>query len=283
VRRVIINGDDFGLAVPVNEAIVEAHRRGVLTTASLMVGEAAAADAIERARRTPSLKVGLHLVLVEGRSILPPQAIPNLVNSRGEFSDHPARSGFKYALWPGIRKQLEVEIRAQFEAFRKTGLPLDHVDSHNHLHLHPRILNLILKVGREYGLSAIRLPREPALRSWRAAGKSLVARLSGSIFLAPLLWMMKRRLLQYRVRSNDFLFGMMDTGAMTTDLAARFLQQLPEGVTEIYFHPATRRCEEIDRTMPAYRHVEEFQALTSRTIHEMITSAGIQRIAFSDL
>ena len=283
MRRVIFNGDDFGLAVPVNEAIVEAHRTGVLTTASLMIGAPAAADAVERARREPSLKVGLHLVLVEGRSVLPPLAIPDLVNSCGEFSDHLARSGFKYAFWPGIRRQLEGEIRAQFEAFRKTGLSLDHVDSHNHLHLHPRILNLILKVGREYGLSAMRFPREPALPSWRAAQKSLIARLSGSAFLAPMLWSMKRRLRQCGVRSNDFIFGMTDTGAMTADLVARFLEQLPDGVTEIFFHPAARRCEEIERTMPAYRHVEEFQALTSRRLHEIVATAGIQRIAFGDL
>lgn len=283
MRRVIINGDDFGLAVPVNEAIVEAHRTGVLTTASLMIGAPAAADAVERACRVPSLKVGLHLVLVEGRSVLPPHAIPALVNSRGEFSHHLTRSGFKYAFWPGIRWQLEEEIRAQFEAFRKTGLPLDHVDSHNHLHLHPRILNLILKVGREYGLSAMRFPREPALLSWRAAKRSLTGRLLGRVLLAPLLWWMRRRLRQSRVRSNDFIFGLTDTGAMTTDLVARLLERIPDGVTEIYFHPATGRCEETERTMSAYHHVEEFQALTSRRLHEILTKAGIQRIGFSDL
>jgi len=283
VRRVIFNGDDFGLAVPVNEAIVEAHRTGVLTTASLMIGAPAAADAVERARKVPSLRVGLHIVLVEGRAVLPPQTIPDLVNSRGEFSDHPVRAGLRYALRPRIRRQLEAEIRAQFEAFRMTGLALDHVDSHNHLHLHPRILNLILQVGREYGLAAVRFPREPALPSWRAARTLLIARLSWSAFLAPMLWWLKRRLRRSRVRSNDFILGMTDTGAMTADLVARFLERLPDGVTEIYFHPATRRCPEIDRTMPGYRHVEEFQALTGTRLQEVIRSAGIQRIAFGDL
>ncbi len=283
MRRVIVNGDDFGLAVPINEAIIEAHCRGVLTSASLMVGAAAAADAVERARCAPTLRVGLHVVLVEGHSILPPQAIPDLVNARGEFSDHPARSGLKYALKPGIRKQLGAEIRAQFESFQKTGLALDHADSHNHLHLHPRILNLILEVGRDYGLPALRLPNEPAFPSWRASRRSLAARLAVWILLSPLIAYMKSRLRRSRVRFNDFIFGMADTGAMTTELLLRFLQNLPEGVTEICCHPSTRRCAEIERTMPTYRHVEECEALTSDRVRAAFETAGIQRIAFSDL
>ena len=94
MRRLIVTGDDFGLAVPVNEAIEEAHRHGILTAASLMVGAEAAADAVERARRLPSLRVGLHLVLVEGRSVLPPEAIPDLVDRHGEFSPRLVRAGF---------------------------------------------------------------------------------------------------------------------------------------------------------------------------------------------
>ncbi|MBZ5496328.1 MAG: hopanoid biosynthesis-associated protein HpnK [Acidobacteriia bacterium] len=283
MRRLIVTGDDYGLAVPVNEAIIEAHRRGILTTASLMVGGGAAADAIERARRVPSLRVGLHVVLVEGRPVLPPEAIPDLVDARGEFSNHPARAGFKFALWPGIRQQLQAEIRAQFEAFRKTGLALDHADSHNHLHLHPRIMSLILEVGRDYGLPAMRLPNEPFLPSWRAAKKSPIARLAAWTSLSPLIALMKSRLRHSRVRCNDFIFGMADTGAMTTELVLRFLQHLPEGVTEIYFHPSTRRCPEIDRTMPAYLHEEEFKALTSSEVLEACAAEGIQRTTFNGL
>ncbi len=283
MKRVIVTGDDFGLAEPVNEAIIEAHRRGILTTASLMVGAEAAADAIKRAKQVPTLKVGLHVVLVEGHSILPPRTIPDLVNSRGEFSDHPARAGFKYALRPGIRKQLQAEIRAQFEAFSQTGLALDHVDSHNHLHLHPRILNLILEVGRDYGLSAVRLPHEPALPSWRASRRSLFGRMASWLFLSPLTWLMKGRLRRSHVQCNDFIFGMADSGSMTTDLVLRLVPHLPDGVTEIHFHPSTRSCAEIERTMPAYCHEDEFEALTSKKVMEAFEAAGIQRIAFSDL
>jgi chitin disaccharide deacetylase len=283
LKRVIITGDDFGLALPVNAAIVEAHRNGILTTASLMVGAKSASDAVERARRCPSLKLGLHLTLVEGCPVLPPQEIPDLLGADGSFLTQLAPAGFKFFFYPGIRKQLEAEIRAQFEAFRKTGFELDHVNAHNHMHLHPTILRLILKVGKDYGLRAVRIPNEPPVKSWRAAGTGLASRLSSWLFLSPWMKLMKVLLNRAQVRHNDFLFGMTDGGSMKLDLVERFVHRLPQGVTELCFHPSTHRCAEIDCTMPQYHHEEEFRALTSETLRNALQTNGIQTIAFCDL
>jgi hopanoid biosynthesis associated protein HpnK len=283
LKRIIITADDFGLAAPVNEAVGEAHRAGILTAASLMVGEGAAQEAVRLAQNLPTLRVGLHLVLVEGKPVLPPSEIPDLVDLRGEFPNHLVRSGVSFFLRPGVRSQLEAEICAQFEAFRKTGLALDHVNAHNHMHLHPTILGLILKVGKRYGLSAVRLPNEPPLRTWRASGKPLPGRVAGALFLSPWIRLMRARLRQARVQFNDFVFGMADSGSMTAGLVRRYLGMLPDGVTEMYFHPATRRCPEIDRSMPNYGHEEEFKALTDKSVLETLESVGAQRIAFCDL
>ncbi len=144
MKQLILTGDDFGLDVPVNEAVEEAHCRGVLTAASLMVGADAVADAVERARRLPTLRVGLHVVLVEGRPVLPPSEVPDLVDGNGEFSTRLVRSGFRFFFLPRVRRQMEAEIRAQFRAFRETGLALDHADAHNHMHVHPTVLGLML-------------------------------------------------------------------------------------------------------------------------------------------
>jgi chitin disaccharide deacetylase len=283
LKRIIVTGDDFGLALPANEAIVRAHQEGILTTASLMVGAPFAQDAIERAKAHPSLRVGLHLTLVEGIPVLPPRQVPDIVDANGEFSTHLARAGFRFFFYPGIRKQLEAEIRAQFEAFQKTGFVLDHVNAHNHMHLHPTVLRLILKVGKDYRLQAVRLPKEPPVKSWKAAGTYLGSRLTSWVFLNPWMKLMKLLLNRAHVRSNDFLFGMTDGGSMTLDVVTRFLHNLPEGVTELCFHPATRRCAEIDRAMPRYRHEEEFLALTSKALRDSIQKIGVQTIAFSDL
>jgi chitin disaccharide deacetylase len=283
VKRLIVTGDDFGLAVPVNEAIEQAHRKGILTTASLMVGAAAADDAVSRATRCPSLKVGLHLVLVEGRPMLPPHAVPDLVDGVGEFSSHLVRAGINFFFRPAVKRQLALEIRAQFEAFQKTGLPLDHVNSHNHMHLHPTVLCLILKIGQDFGLKAIRVPYEPVWLAWRASRKGIAGKLASAVILGPWLSLLRRRIRRANLRSNEFIVGLHESGAMGLEVVLRVLERLPQGVTEMYFHPATRRCPEIDRTMPEYQHEAELEALTSPAVKDLLLSCQIQRIAFNDL
>jgi hopanoid biosynthesis associated protein HpnK len=283
MRKLIITGDDFGLAVPVNEAIEEAHRRGVLTSASLMIGAEAASDAVERAKQLPSLRVGLHVVLVDGRSVLSRSAVPDLVDDERRFMSDPVAAGIKYFFKRSVRRQLEAEIRSQFKAFEQTGLVLDHVNGHNHMHLHPVVLGLILKVGREFGLRAMRLPYEPVMPSWRASRQKLVPKIVTWLFLYPWIRFLKARLKRSGIRCNDFIFGLHESGHLRQDVLLRILRCVPHGVTEIYCHPATRRCFELDRVMPDYDHEQEFQALISPAVREAVAAPDFQRIAFSEL
>src|SRR5450755_866403 len=162
LKSLIVTADDFGLAREVNEAVELAHTSGILTAASLMVGGAAIDDAVARARRLPSLRVGLHLVLVDGRPLLPADRIPDLVDEQGRLRTDMFRMGRDIFLRPGIRRQLAAEIEAQFAAYQATGLPLDHVNAHHHFHLHPTVAGQILAIGPRYGMRALRVPREPA-------------------------------------------------------------------------------------------------------------------------
>lgn len=267
MRRLIVTADDFGLAVPVNEAVEEAHRRGVLTCAGLMVGAPAAADAVARARRLPTLEVGLHLVLVRGRPVLPVREVTALVDRRGEFHWNLVRAGCTIFFRPEARRQLEREIRAQFEAFARTGLAPGHVDVHNHMHLHPTVLGLILKVGRDYGLRTMRLPAEPGANRW----------------LAPWVALVRRRLQAEGIRSNDAVWGIEHSGAMDARRVVRLLEGLPEGLTEIYFHPATRPDPEIERALPGYRCRDELEALLSPEVRAAIRRAGARLTGFRHL
>ena len=126
-----------------------------------MVGAPAAADAVARARRLPELHVGLHLVLVDGHPVLPSSEVRGLVRRNGEFDRNLGRAGIRFFLLPQLRRELRKEIRAQFEAFRATGLPLDHVNAHKHMQLHPTVAALIVEIGRDYGMRAVRVPSEP--------------------------------------------------------------------------------------------------------------------------
>jgi len=275
-----MTGDDFGLSQPVNEAIEEAHRQGILTTASLMVGAKSAEDAVERAKRLPTLKVGLHLVLVDGSPILPPEVIPDLVNRHGEFSSYLVHAGIKFFFRRQARRQLEAEIRAQFEAFRKTGLSLDHVNAHHHMHLHPTVSDLALKVGRDYGMKAIRLPYEPLLPSCRASRKGLLRRTGACLLLSPWVSLLKRRLRHAGVHSNDYVFGMNDSRDMNSGLVLRILRRLPLGVTEIYFHPVALEAAGHGKDN---RLQVDLVALKSPEVREALLTSGIPLIAFRDL
>lgn len=276
-RHVIITGDDFGLAVPVNEAIEDAHRRGVLTTTSLMIGEHAASDAIERARRNPQLRVGLHVALCEARPLLAPQEISGLVDANGELLD-PVRA-FANFFRPCVHAQIEREMRAQFDAYRATGLTLDHVNAHNNMQLHPVVLPILLRVAREYGARALRVPYEPLLASWRAARRGLLPRVLGSFMQLPWVLHVKRSARRAGFDVNDYFFGMYDCGALDEELLVRFVENLPHGVSEIHCHPATRRCPEIDRSMPRYRHEAELAALTSPALRAALHATDVYPLA----
>jgi chitin disaccharide deacetylase len=267
LKAVIVTGDDFGRSRSVNEAIAEAHCYGILTTTSLMVGAEATVDAVARAKRLPRLKVGLHIVLVDGQPVLPPDQIPALVDNDGRFTCTLGHAGVKYFFSPPARRQLEAEIRAQFERFRITGLSLDHVNAHHHLHLHPTVLSAILKVGRAYGIRAIRLPYEPLLPGWNTA----ISRCVANMGLAPWQRFLRWRLRQAGIASNHFIFGLSHTGAMTEDRLLALLPRLPEGVSELYFHP--------DHAAGA----RELQALTSPAVASALHALGIHPTSFTEL
>jgi hopanoid biosynthesis associated protein HpnK len=267
----IITADDFGLHEAVNEAVEQATRAGVLTAASLMVGAAASADAIRRARELPQLRVGLHLVLADGIAVLAHDELPSITDPRGYMDERMFVNGVRFFALPGVRRQLEAEIHAQFKAFARTGLKLDHVNVHKHFHLHPTLLGLILRIGADYGLDAMRVPDEPLWFGGVAAG-----------LLKPLLLLMKRRLDAAQVFHNDTLFGIAATGAMDEATLLGIVARLPPGVTEIYLHPATRRDHALTSTMQRYRHADELAALLSAQVGAAITPGRIARGGYGD-
>jgi chitin disaccharide deacetylase len=276
LKRLVITADDFGAALEVNEAVEAAHRSGVLTAASLMVAAPAAADAIARARRMPTLRVGLHVVLVEGRPVLPASAVSRLVNENGVFRSGMGALGTLISFSGDARRQLRDEITAQFETFRATGLMLDHCNAHKHFHLHPLVGGLVAAIGARFGLRAARVPLEP----WRVLRK--IERQSSptaALLTLPFALVLRRRFRAAGLLVPDHVFGLQWSGQMTHKRLSGLIRNLPNGLSEIYLHPATAPYA---GAAPGYQYCEELSALTAPEIIAACRESPLRLGGFSD-
>lgn len=242
-----------------------------------MVGAPASADAIARARRMPSLRVGLHLVLVHGQPLLPAKEVPDLVDAHGRFHEDMTRAGIAIFLRPAARRQLAAEIDAQFAAFAATGLALDHVNAHKHFHLHPTVARHLIAIGRRYGMRAVRVPNEP---------HSLLRKIDASTppadwLLPPYTTLLRWRLRRAGLFAPDRVFGNAWSGVLTGARVAALLRHLPHGSSELYTHLAT--CDRFAGSTLGYAYASELAALTSIDTREALRAAGATLAAFSDL
>jgi hopanoid biosynthesis associated protein HpnK len=274
-RLVIFTADDFGLSEALNAAVALAHLQGVLGAASLMPAGPAAAQALELARELPDLCLGVHLTLIQGRAVLPPQHLPHLVDAQGQFPHHPVATGWRYFFQPHLLPEIRRELAAQIEAMLAAHLPPWHLNSHLNLHLHPRIFPMVADLAREYRVPWVRLPRE----DWRAtlslAPDHPLPKLAQGLIFTWLCRRARRRARAAGLRCNDYLFGLLNDGRMTEDFYLGLVPRLQPGVTEIYSHPALYPDPELRRWAPQYRRREELAALLSPGLREALAAAGV--------
>lgn len=276
MKNLIITSDDFGLSSGVNRAVEQAWKAGILTCASIMPGAAAFGEAVKIAKRNPGLQVGLHLTLVQGHAVLPASEIPSLVDTAGNFTDNPVKAGMRYFFDRGLYCQLKREIEAQIRKVVDAGIPLSHIDGHLNIHLHPTIFRILTEFMPKYGITSFRLSRERlqhnlAYNSERKVGKFI----ENYIF---------KRLTDHAAPELDRLAicyagevkGLLSSGRMTENYILNIIENLYDGLTEIYVHPGFLPDAEIQRRMPDYKHQEELAAITSLTVRERIKELKVQ-------
>ncbi len=243
-----------------------------------MVGGAAAADAVARARRLPTLRVGLHLVLVDGNPVLDRTEIPGLLDRSGRLRGDLVLFGAQITLRASLRRQVAKEIIAQFEAFRSTGLPLDHVNGHRHFHLHPAVAAAVIDIGRHYGMRALRIPTEP--RRVLCDIDPQTRRRGASLVTAPWAALLRRTARRSGLAVADAVFGLEWSGAMTAARLAPLIKRVPTGLVEIYLHPATSGG--FAGAAPGYRYAEEFAALGDAECAAAVRQSGCTRGGYGD-
>ncbi|MBI3877038.1 MAG: hopanoid biosynthesis-associated protein HpnK [Verrucomicrobia bacterium] len=270
-RRLVVNADDFGRSTEINQAVIRAHREGILTTASLMVNGRAVDEAVELAKENPNLGVGLHLTLLCGRSALKPTEIPGLVDKNYEFTYNPVVAGCRYFFRPGLRPQLRHEMAAQFQKFRVTGLRLDHVNGHLHMHLHPTVFSILRHHADEWGITHLRLTRDPFWLNARIAAGHWFYRVSHAVMLGLLSWRARPHLDRRAIRHTGRVFGLLQNARVDESYVAKLLPLLPAGDSELYSHPS----------LDDFKH--EFDALVSPRVKSLVDQLGIRLIRYQDL
>jgi len=275
MKQLIINADDFGLSPGVNRAVIRGWQEGILTSASLMVGAPAFDEAVEMVRDNPGLQVGLHLTLVQGRSVVAHGGFPCLTDLEGEFPLDPVYAGMRMFFVRTLHRQIRAEVEGQINRFLDTGLPLSHIDGHLNIHMHPTVFAVLCRLMPKYGIETFRLTRERLGPELGIASGRLVGKAVDAGIFALLAGRCRPELQLRRITVADEVKGLLNSGGMTEDYLLAALDRLQDGVTEIYFHPADTNGTEPDTAIPGYRHTDELAALLSPRVREKIAALGI--------
>ena len=289
--RLIINADDFGMTSGVNRAIVEAHRAGTVTSATMMANEVAVDEAINLAKQSRSLATGCHVVLVDGRPRSAPQDVRSLIGSQNgtaaEF--RPGVAQLALATLSGKIREHEVQAEAaeQITHLQSRGLALSHVDCHMHSHILPLVLRAVLKAAREHGIGAVRNPFEPAwavrathksssLRSWNRSAQVTVLRGLESQFLETVK--------TNGMKTTNGTIGIAVTGLLDRHRLTNLMEALPEGTWELVTHPGynDRDLAQAGTELKQSRAVE-FELFTSPETLDLLRERGIELISYREL
>ena len=273
----IVNADDLGLCEAVNRGIAQAFDQGIVTSASMLVGGEAFDEAVALARERPELDLGVHLSLTQTRPTSPPGRIPTLVGAGGRF--HPDWRAFlsRYLRKRISSAEIEAELRAQIERALATGLNFSHLDSHQHLHVLPGVLPIVVRLARDYGIGAIRFP-DQARASGRPGRRREAERLAHRATCA-----LGRRVMTGNglLVSDDFR-GFTEAGSWRPGSLVDTIFNLESGLTEIGCHPGAD--DGIDSHLGwGYRWEQELAALTSPEVAAAVRQSGVKLTTYREV
>jgi len=290
MKQLIVNADDFGLTENVNRGIVEAHTNGIVTSTSLLSNGEAFHAAVALSKQTPRLGIGVHLNLSEGAPVSPRVTIPTLVDARGSLHLSPI------PLWRAIvagrvnLREVEIETRAQVSRILNAGIAPTHLDGHMHVHVLPRISEMVIRIARQFGIQGMRSPAEPLTSvlqnlarrhaNWASVAKSSVIALA----VSRLACRLKERLDAAGLVHPAHFRGMAVAGALNAQTLRATLSALPEGVSELMCHPGYFDADVVRTGGRLQDHREvELQALTAAEIRSLIQDEEIHLITYGDL
>ena len=287
MKELIVNADDFGLTRGVNEGIIRANREGILTSATLMANGPAFEDAIERAKQSPQLGVGCHLTLAGGLAVAPREKIPSLADRHGRLPHSIGMLVAKLSSGMVRTQDVEAELRAQIQKIRRAGIEPTHLDTHKHSHAHPRVMNALGRVAREFGIRRVRKPVENLRDSWRAS-RSEGAGMFKNLLVAATVQVVATRFSAisrgYGLRSPEHFLGLAATGRLNGAALCRLIDTLPDGRTEIMVHPGLCDAELAATGSRLQRQRQtELEGLLDPEVRRAVVKQGLRLISYREL
>ena len=278
LRSLVVNADDLGLTVGVNNGIFDAHDRGVLTSASVFANARATEDALARALRRPLLGVGCHLTLVDGQPTLPATRVPSLIEDDGRFP--PSWKPFIVSCLLGrvSLPEVERELTAQIDRVRSAGVTLTHLDAHKHVHAYPPIFAIVTRLAERFRIPVVRVPFEkwPKVSSSGPEQRTVRSQALLNTAMLPWAWQDYRNAARAGIRTPHFI-GRAHTGVLSAEALTAMVRALPPGVTELMVHPGY-----VDETLTRLNtrlldaRTDEVDLLTNPNTFDLLTS---QRVA----
>jgi hopanoid biosynthesis associated protein HpnK len=288
MKKLIVNGDDFGLTRGVNAGIVRAFREGILTSTTLIASGDEFDDAVELARANPGLGVGCHLVLIGGRAVAPAGDVPSLADKNGKLPGSLLALVGKLSCKMIHRRDIETELRAQIERVRRAGIEPTHVDTHKHTHSHPQVMEALVRVAGETGIRRMRKPFEDP-RNFLGIGPHRNGRIpvkqralvAAARTAAPLF---RRLAKSHGLATPDHFYGLRATGRLEREAILELLERLPDGTSELMCHPGI--CDEdLERTPTRLKRQREAElaALTDAGLRKAAAERGIRLVSYREL
>ena len=280
-KQLIINADDFGIHPAVNEAVRKAATEGILTSTSLMAGGDAFDEAVEMARSMPSLGIGIHLTLVGGiKPVLPPSEVPSLTWDNGVFCHDYGKLIVRDLEGKISLSEVYAEWDAQIQKIMNTGLPVTHMDGHQHMHMWPRFYPIARDLAKKYHISCMRVPDEDVLFGMKDGH---IIRWAAKNGLSLLSRMHRPDLKKNHIRTNDHFFGMLYGGHLSPERFAKFILQTKPGITEIMCHPSADTQAMEDTFHWGYHGEDELAGLLADINRELIAKKQISLISYRDV